>query len=545
MPINQKELWQNLPSRPGVYLFKNKEGTIFYVGKAINLKKRVSSYFARDQKDRPWIAVMMGFVADVETIVVTNEIEALMLEATLIKQHMPRFNIKLTDDKAYPYIRLSKNEPIARFSIARKREGNKATYFGPFLSGRAALHTLEFLRKLYGIHISPKLLRGNRDRACLNCQLGGFTCPLNGEVDEQTYNNRIKQAVDFLQGKRNSLVDDLEEKMIEASNHEQFELAAKFRDRLKSVMQVLNRQQVITNSDEDYDVIGTSIASTTACVAVLRIQGGRVVGSRTFFFHIVGDEKTVDVIRNFLISIYYNFSNIPKLVVLPEQISDEQTISDFLTNLAGRKVEMRVAERGDKYQLVNLAERNAQSKLETRLMKSDHAFTGVIALQELLKLPELPCRIEAVDISNLGTSEPVGATVCFINGQPDKKEYRRYKIKTVEGQNDFAMIREVVERRFGDTSRPIPDLFMVDGGPEQLKFALAGLKNSPMQPKAIIALAKKPDRIFLPERKSPLPVSRGNKGLLLLSRARDEVHRFVIGFQRKRQAKKSLHSEIN
>jgi len=543
MKDTRKELWQNLPKKPGVYLFKDAGGTILYIGKALVLRNRVSSYFLAKNTDRPWILVMMGSVDSVETIVVDTEVEALMLEATLVKQHMPRFNIKLTDDKTYPYIKAVLGEPIPRFSVTRRQIDDKALYFGPYLSGRSATYTLEFLRRLYGIHISPRPLRPNRDRACLSCQLGSFACPLAGEIDESAYRARIESAIEFLQGKRRGLLNDLEEKMQDAAQKSQFELAAKFRDRLQAIEQLLNRQNVISTTQDDYDVVGSYQTNHSAVVSTLRIQEGRVTGQKAFQFNLRGDETASDIVRNFLISIYLNFSDIPGLVVIGDQLEDESGIATLLKAVAGRNVEIRVAERGDKKQMLELADKNARAKLETRLLKTDHAFTSLISLQELLKLEALPSRIEAVDISNLGTSEPVGATVCFIDGKPDKNEYRRYKIKTVDGQNDFAMIREVVSRRFSDSSRPAPDLFVVDGGPEQLKFALQGLDGATVQPGAIISLAKKPDRIFLPERKMPIPAPRGNKGLYLLGHIRDEVHRFVIGFQRKRQLKRSLQTD--
>jgi excinuclease ABC subunit C len=543
MPNTRPELWRNLPAKPGVYLFKDAAGSIIYVGKAINLKKRVSSYFLSKHADRPWTAVMVGLIEDLETIVVSNEVEALMLEATLIKQHMPRFNIRLTDDKAYPYIKVVWQEPIPRFTIARKRVLDAAQYFGPYLSARAAVHTLEFLRRLYGIHISPKLLRADRDRACLSCQLGGFACPLHGEVDEQAYRERTMKAVEFLQGKRKRLKDDLEEAMVEAAKNEQFELAAKMRDRLKAVEHILNRQQVISKSQDDYDAIGSYQTNTQAVATTLRVREGRVTGQKSFFFDIVGDETPSDLVRTFLISIYHNFSDLPGTVVIADNINDQTVIERFLQGLAGRRVTLHLPSRGDKRALLEMATKNARSKLEMKLLKTDDAFTGLIALQELLDLAGLPERIEAVDISNLGTSEPVGATVCFLGGVPNKNEYRRYKIRTVPGQNDFAMIREVVKRRFSDTSRATPDLFVVDGGPEQLQFALQGLDEAPLKPGSVIALAKKPDRIFLPGRKMPIAAPRGHKGLLLLSRLRDEVHRFAIQFQRQRQSRRSLSTQ--
>lgn len=556
MADSRKDLWQHLPTHAGVYLFKDNQGQILYVGKAKNLKKRVASYFAKQLTDRPWTAIMIELIADVETIVVDNELEALMLEATLIKQHLPRFNIKLTDDKSYPYIKLALEEPIPRFTVTRRQDADRATYFGPYLSGRAAQHTLEFLRQLYGIHLSPRPLK-HRDRPCLNCQLDGFTCPLADEVDPEKYRERVEATVSFLQGKRKTLIDDLRDRMNEAAERNHFELAAKLRDRLHSVQQVIERQQVISTALDDYDVIGGAQSSTVAAIVILHIREGRVSGQNSFFFDFADGETQSDVIRQFLITIYPNFSQFPQLISVHEPLQDQEVIERFLCTLSGQAIELRAAVRGEKRKLVDLAIKNARAKLESRLLRSGNAYQALISLKELLKIDELPERIEAVDISNLGTSEPVGATICFINGKPDKNEYRRYKIRYGRNDskladnngrnirrtpNDFAMIGEVVKRRFSDTNRPLPDLLIIDGGAEQLKSALEALKTTPLKPKRIISLAKKPDRIFVPDRKLPWPSSRGHKGLLLLARIRDEVHRFAIGFQRNRQRKRSLLS---
>lgn len=538
----EKLLYNNLPNKPGIYMFKDVAGHVLYVGKAKDLKKRVSSYFAHKQTDRPWIDVMVPTVEQVETIIVNTELEALMLEATLIKKHLPKFNILLTDDKSYPYIKFIVDEPIPRFAITRKRINDKAKYFGPYLSARSAERSLEFLRSLYGIHFGPRPFGTNSDRPCLNCQLNGFTCPLNGEVDEETNLNRANSALDFLQGKRKDLVKQLDNRMIEASDREQFELAGKFRDRLQSIQRIFEKQQVISVVDDDYDAICSVISSEMACTALLRVREGRIVSQETFFFTVATGVKTTEVTRQFLLGYYATVADAPTLVVVNQDIEDKKLVESFLSESFGKKIELRMAERGDKKQTADLATKNAQDKLEIKLLTKDNSYIGLVALKEALNLPALPHRIEAVDISNLGSSEPVGAVVCFINGLPDKNEYRRYKIKTVEGQNDFAMIREVVSRRFNDTSRPTPDLFVVDGGPEQLKFAQEAIDVAPTTPVTLISLAKKPDRVFRPEKKRHELISRGNKGLLLLSRIRDEVHRFGITYHRKRQSKKSLSS---
>lgn len=532
--------YQSLPKKPGIYLFKDEGGQVLYVGKANNLKSRVSSYFLQGPIDRPWIKIMMGLIASIETTVVTNEVEALMLEATLIKQYQPKFNIKLTDDKSYPFIKLTNKEAFPRLQVVRQQRADGARYFGPYLSGRSANLTCEFLRKLYGVHISNRPIHANQDRPCLNCQLEGNLCPYAGEISEEKYHEKVESASQFLQGKRKRLMKDVEIRMHDAAEHENFELAAKLRDQLRSLEHITTRQQVISTTQDDYDAIATAQNYGTAVVTLIKVREGRTVDQKNFFLNITSIDETQAIIRQFLISYYYNFSDLPPLLVLSEKINDQKSIERWLGSVRQGRFQIRHSTRGDKHQSLLMAIRNAQSKLESRLLTTNNSLIGVIALKELLKLPQLPERIEAIDISNLGSSETVGASVCFRNGMPDKNEYRRYKIKTVEGQNDFAMIQEITSRRLADTSRPFPDILVIDGGKEQLKFALKAVENSEQRPAMILALAKKPDRIFLPGRSLPLAVTRGNKGLLLLARVRDEVHRFGINYQRHRQRKKSL-----
>ena len=531
---------KRLPTRPGVYLFKDEHQKVLYVGKAKDLRSRVGSYFTDRHLDRPWIAVMMGLIADVETIVVNNELEALILEASLISDHQPKFNIKLMDDKSYPYIKLSVNEEFPRLQVVRQRNRDGSKYFGPYLSAWSARLSCEFLRRLYGVHISNRPLVTTHDRSCLNCQLEGNPCPLADEISAEAYTIQVRKVILFLEGKRQSLIKDIETRMAEAAVDQRFELAAKLRDQIRAVRQVTASQNVAGISDEDYDVIAAAKAGSSAVVTVMFVRSGQVSGQRQFSFETIYDQSLSAIIRQFILELYHNFQDIPHLVVLAEAIEDQPVIADWLKSTFGKAIELRDAKRGEKAELIVLAQKNAEAKLESRLLKNAADFGPLIALKEVLGLAELPERIEAVDISNLGTSEAVGATICFINGQPDKSEYRRYKIKTVTGQNDFAMIEEVTLRRFSDTGRPAPDLFVVDGGPEQLAFALKGLKRSPVQPKTIIALAKKPDRVFWPGKKMPMRMSRGHKGLLLLGRIRDETHRFVIQFHRHRQKKRSL-----
>lgn len=558
-----KKLTNNLPTHPGVYLFKDESGAVLYVGKAKNLRNRVGSYFGGHDPtsprlqgaSRPWVSVMIGLIDDIETIVVNNEIEALILEARLIGEYLPKFNIKLTDDKHYPFIKLTVNEPFPRFQIVRQRTRDGAKYFGPYLSAWSARLTCEFLRRLYGVHISNRALPSGNARPCLNCQLEDNKCPLAGEISSVAYAVQVTKSEEFLLGKRNSLSKDLSERMDQASASKNYELAAKLRDQLKAVKQVTTEQHIVGQAQEDFDVVAVAKTNTHSVVSLLTVRQGIMNGHRQFVFDSPIDQPESEAIRQFFLTLYANFSEYPSLIVLETAIDDQKLIEKWLGTISGHSIELRVAKRGDKVDFVALAKKNAQATLESRMMNQESRMVGVVAIKELLNLPELPLRIEAVDISNLGASEPVGATVCFINGVSAKSEYRRYKIKTVEGQDDFAMIGEVTARRFADTSRALPDLFVVDGGPEQLAAALKAAeqlatsnRQTSKEPEAsgqmlrFIALAKKPDRIFLPGKKKPIPAPRGHKGVLLLARIRDEVHRFGIGYHRKRQRSKSLDS---
>lgn len=546
----------HLPTKPGVYLFKGEQNEVLYVGKANNLSNRVGSYFSSKHIDRPWIKVMMGLAKEVETIVVNNEMEALILEATLIQDFLPKFNLRLTDDKAYPYIKLTVKEPFPRLQVVRRRVKDGSKYFGPYLNTWSLNVMCEFLRRVYGVHVAIKPIIPNQDRPCLNCQLEGNLCPLASEISEEMYATQVAKAIDFLQGKKTSLLQDLENRMHDASSKQLYELAGKLKTQLQGLKHTKFTQNVIGTTHEDFDVVAARSDSSQTAVSVVIVREGVMVAVKAYSFQTPMIQDATEIVREFIVNYYKNFSQIPPELIVESEIDDKTAIEKWLTNISSRKFVIRTTQKGEKSRFLDLAIKNAQEKLESQLLKEGNDISALIALKELLKLDKLPNRIEAADISNLGASVPVGATVCFINGQPDKNEYRKYKIKTVEGQNDFAMIEEVTKRRFSDTRRPLPDLFVVDGGPEQLKSAIKGIESVGLyiikeikqdpeegvkrQKVRIISLAKKPDRIYLPGKKLPLANTRNNKGLRLLSRARDEVHRFGISFQRKRQSKKSL-----
>ncbi len=533
---------EKLTARPGVYIFKDGSNSVLYVGKAKNLKNRVSSYFKTSTNlasTRPWANVMVGLAQDFDTIIVENETEALLLEATLIKRHQPKFNIRLADDKSYPYIKYFDKEPIPRFTVTRSQTDDGATYFGPYLSTRTAYKTLEILRSVYGIHLSRKKLSPNQDRPCFNCQLLEQKCPLNNELSLDAYRENCHLAQKVLEGKKKRLLKDLKDQMNEASASSKFERAAKIRDYLASLTEVQQNQAVISTNLDNYDLLGLKRGAHLASITHGFVREGRLVHQNNFLLNILGDETDEEIISFFVLTLLASEDTVSRKLVLPCKL-DATKLEEMFYLQNDYRISLIVSPKEDKRKLLKIINQNAGYNLEMKLLKSGDAYENLIDLQHILGLDFLPERIEAVDISNLGTSEAVGATVCFIGGKPAKDEYRRYKIKTVEGQNDFAMIREVVLRRLSDNSRPAPDVLMIDGGIEQLKFAKEAVDQAALQPKTLISLAKSPDRVFLVDSKKPLEIKRGSKGLRLLSQVRDEVHRFAITFQRSRQSKKSL-----
>lgn len=532
-----------LPKEPGVYLFKDESGRVLYVGKAVNLASRVRSYFCAPRLDleRPWTAVMVGLAQEVETIIVSNETEALMLEATLIKRHQPRFNVKLTDDKSYPYLRLTLDEQFPRLQLIRSNQNWSGRLFGPYLSAWSARLTAEYVRYLYGVHIGNQPLKPGADRPCLACQLDKNRCPQAGQISQEEYRTKVEQAVKFLTGGRQEAIKRLEARMQRASKRQQFELAARLRDLNGAIKQTGVHQAVISPNSDNYDIIAVSQSLNLAVIAVWEVREGKLSQTRNFYLASGLGQAETAVTRGFLLSFYDQLPNRPRLILLGEPIEDQEKIGQLITATV-RPTKIQVAKRGTKRKLYQLALKNAWLQLEERLAKNDQAVIGLSRLAEILNLHHWPSRIEAVDISNLGASETVGATVCFIEGKPVKKEYRRYKIRTVSGQNDFQMIAEITARRFNDAARPKVDLYVVDGGPEQLAAASRALQFTASQPRAIIALAKKPDRIFRPGSRQRLKINPHDTGLRLLAGLRDEAHRFSLSYQRLRQRKRSLRT---
>lgn len=532
IPASKQGVTQ-LPHKPGVYRFLGSDSRSLYIGKAKDLHSRVASYFSSGLIDRPWVRVMLKEATKIAVTLTENEEGALVLEAELIRQHQPRYNLKLTDDKSYPYILLTTEETFPRLTIIRRPVKPKGRLFGPYLSAYSARLTMELLRKAYGIHLAGKVIKPEGNRPCLNCQLESNLCPLAGEISEDKYRIAVSKATTFLSGKdSNELLTTLSLKMTEASKQENFELARSLRDRIQAAKEVLQMPEAGSVSRQCYSAIASAMEGERVAVAIFEIQDGKIIRQSSYLLRGVGSAS--EAIGRFLTDYYPHFHRPTRQIILLSLPENTKLLSAYLSKLAGKKVKLSVARRGEKWRKLNLAMLNAEASLRLKSSPRNQQDVALWELRELLALDKLPERIEAVDISNLGATGAVGAVVVFEFGRPVKDEYRHYNIKSVTGQNDFAMIEEVVRRRLKDNTRSRPDILLIDGGPEQLKFALLGAGQNIGQTK-IIALAKKPDRIYLASKKSALDLPKYHPGLRLLATIRDEAHRFAVSFQRKKR----------
>lgn len=520
------------PFSAGVYIFRDTAEQVLYIGKANNLRARINSYLHDEGAARPWIKVMLKSATSVETIVVKSSLEALLLEQTLIKKHRPKYNTLLVDDKSYPYIKLVKDGQYPRLQITRKLDDPETSYFGPYLSGYDAGLTLALIRKVYGIHQSAKPIIGNWPRPCLNCQLENGRCPFSGEARGDLYDIALTKAVEFLRGKRRTILVDLKRKMKEASVNQNFELAKYLRDYLRAALATTASQGVISPLGESYLAIGASESNGTVCVITTRIEQGALVAQRKHFFR-SNSQPLEEVVRSFVAG-YLPALELPsRLVLLPVKLEEMSSLGEVLSEAWQRRVSISFPQRGVKKRSVELSNKNADAALSLRRTPTNDHTIELQQLSNLVGLDSSAKRIEVVDISNLGKSGAVGAVICNIDGEFRTSEYRRYRIKTVDGQNDFGMIQEVAMRRFQDTSRPAPDLFVVDGGLEQLKAAKRGIESANISPSALISIAKSPDRVYVIGKNQPLATGKHPEAVRLLARARDEAHRFAVGYQRK------------
>ncbi len=544
-----EEKLSTLPASPGVYLMKSKEEVI-YIGKAKNLRTRVRSYFLGKGDARYAVKYLARKVEDIDYIVTTNEKEALILEDTLLKKHKPRYNIRLKDSKTYVSIKITTNEKFPRIIVTRRIKRDGARYFGPYASARMVRDTVKYLRRIFPLCVCTPHEFRNRVRPCLDYQLGLCTAPAVGLVSEKDYRELVEGAIMFLEGRNRELGKKLKKKMLEASAAREYEKAAKLRDQIASIEATLEEQKVVSGVLKDQDVFAAARKNGSIVIQALFIRGGRLTGARDFPFHHVQlpDEE---VFSSFLSQFYRPERYIPDEVLLPVAVEDVKVISDWLTDRKGKKVAVVKPGRGQKRKLVTMAEANAREALKKREKVAEHGMENVIVeLKKRLRLKELPGTIEAFDISNIGGKQAVGAMVTFSNGRPDKSRYRLFRIKTVEEPDDYAMMYEVLLRRYGKKEGPPPppppDLVLVDGGKGQLSIATRVMDELKIRGPSLAALAKeraeagvalKGERVYLPNVKDPIWLKEGTGSDLFLRRIRDEVHRFAITYHRRLRGK--------
>lgn len=545
----------NLPDSPGVYLMKDAGGDILYIGKAGSLKDRVRSYFQKSSNLTAKTSAMIEQVTDIEWIVTSSDLEALILENNLIKKHKPKYNIILRDDKNYPYLKLSTDEEFPRFSVVRRYKKDKALYFGPYVPANALRETLVVINKMFPLRKCKKNIDGKDERPCLNYQIGRCLAPCCGKISKDDYNKIVKDARFFLEGKDKELLKSLHEKMGRESEALHFEEAARTRDRIKKIERVLEKQRITVTEMIDQDVIGIAREGGNADIQILFIRNGMMTGRKDFFWDDLKDMSNNEIITSFVEQFYRDEIQIPNEILMPVRANGRSPLlEDWLSQRKEKRVHVIAPKRGHKASLIKLAEENAMIRLKEALTEKKKYELILNELKDMIGLQQLPKRIEAFDISNISGSEAVGSMVVWEGEGPKKSDYRRFKIKTVHGADDYGMIKEILYRRYSKMAgalhaKFLPDLVMVDGGKGQLNIALDVFKEFGIAIKVIgIAKARgdeEMERIFLPDKDEPIELEPSSPVTLLLQRIRDESHRFAIIYHRKLMNKRMFVSVLD
>lgn len=536
---------KNLTTEPGVYLWKDEKGRIIYVGKAINLRNRVKSYVRKDSNRAVKVAAMMNHAADLETIVVANEMEALILENTLIKENRPRYNIRLRDDKTYPYIKVTVQEDYPRIFMTRRILRDGARYFGPFADAGAVHRVLKLMQAALRLRTCRSM---KVERPCLQYHLHHCDAPCVNYITRCEYRRQAEAAIDVLEGRNPDFVRELREKMETAAENLEFEKAAMYRDWLEALKVIQEQQDIVTTGAGDMDVIGIAAEAGQTCVQIYKIRGGKVMDREVFSLENGADETSGAMISAVLDQYYVNGVFVPKeIIVSAVEMRDEY--ERRLSAQKGQNVALIVPQRGIKRRLLEMAENNAGVLLEQRRLQwrhdADKSSGAVEALARILDLPCLPERMECFDISHTQGIETVASMVVFEHGRPAKSEYRRFKLKTVQGKpDDFASMAEIMERRYGEKDWPEPDLIIIDGGKGQLHAALPVIRRAGADA-PVISLAKRIEEVFVEGRSDSIILSHHTPELQLLQSIRDEAHRFAITYHRKLRGKRSLVSVLD
>ena len=524
----------NLPNKPGVYIMRDNTDTIIYIGKAKSLIKRVKSYF-REKLDRPKTQVLMSHFDSLEYIVTNSEKEALILEATLIKKHRPRYNVQLKDDKRYPYVKIT-DEEFPRLVITRNVTKN-GVYFGPFTDVGSVKQTVKFLKSLFKIRTCR-----NMNGPCLNSQIDLCYAPCDGRITKEEYSEIINKIDLFFQGKYSVIVKNLKKEMMDAAKNEEFEKAAVLRDQISSIEEIMEKQFVdLVDDDLDQDVIAIATGKNEVVVIIMPIRNGKIVGRDDFLMSGAQYDSSSEVMFSFIQQYYGYNRHIPKQILLDEDIDEKELLEDWLSDLRGNKVKIKVPQKGVKLRLVKMAKKNAEIiKHQNKKMEN-----SLIELKKYLKLEKLPRVIEGYDISNISGKFAVGSKVSFKDGKPNKKMYKHFRMET-PGPNDFAMMEELLTRRLKMIdSDPEPDLIVIDGGKGQLGMACGVLEKMNLTHIPIIGLAKEFEEIFVPNSSRPIIIPKNNNALHVLQQVRDESHRFAITYHRKLRSKNIQASSLD
>lgn len=559
-----RELIRDFPTQSGVYLMKSSADKILYVGKAKNIRNRVRSYF-QDSLDHPKTLVLVRQIHNVEYIVTKTEVEAFLLEASLIKKHRPKYNIRLKDDKTYPYIKLTWSEAFPRLYLARKVRKDGSLYFGPYTSGGAVFGTIRFLNRTFKIRDCTDSMFKSRKRPCLTHQIGRCTAPCVDYISQDDYKNEVEGALLFLKGQNKKVLKGLKEKMMLMADEEKFEVAARLRDSIQSIKAILEKQSVINDtSEKDQDVIGYFGDERGTVIQTLHIRQGRVLGTRPHFLQSLNTLDSLEEPREWMISFlnqYYDENIIPDEVILPIDLGGDLTklLEAVLKERSGRACYVRVGTDSKSHGLIDMAHENAKTQFEKWVSKAEEKKLGLQEIQEKLGLTKLPFRIECYDISNFQGVANVASQVVFEDGVPAPDHYRRYKIKTVQGQNDFASMQEVLSRRFQHADYEDPDLIVIDGGKGQLSQAVKILEDINRRDIPVVGLAKartesdfqkqevksSEERFFLPGRANPVIFKNTSEAHHILVGIRDEAHRFALNYHRKLRDAHSHESELD
>ena len=551
------ELLNQLPTSPGVYLLKDAEGTIQYVGKAANLRHRVRSYFGAGQKLSLKLQRMVARVKDLDFFVTATEQEALILELNLIKRHRPHYNVRLKDDKTFPYLKIDLNEDWPRVYVTRRLEQDGGHYFGPFASPKSVRQTLKIIKRIFPFRSCSKSITGTDSRPCLWYYVGKCLAPCIGAVSKEEYTEIVKQVVLFLEGKQEKVVQELERQMSKAAQALEFERAALLRDQIQAINRVIEGQKIAATVRGEQDVIAFAQDKDQAYVQVFFIRGNKLIGRESFVLQGTRSEEPPQIMTSFIKQFYHSAVSIPPLLLLQHPVEDNLTIEDWLKGKRGDKVSIQVPQRGNKKQLAQIVAKNARQGL-TQLKIKELATPKAlgIALAEIareLRLPHLPLRMEGYDISNIQGTSAVGSMVVFDKGKPKPAHYRRFRIKTVSGADDYAMLHEVLKRRFKRSSDTpdesawaiIPDLVLIDGGKGQLNAAQTAMHEVGANSVPVASLAKENEYIFIPHRAEPITLPGNSPGLQLLQRLRDEAHRFALGYHHKVHQKRTFASAFD